>query len=205
MLKNIKKILENPTIFNLFERIMGVSRPRRKFINDYVCPKKNDKILDLGCGTGELTLYLPSDVKYLGIDNNPDYIESAKKKYSKNGEFHCLGVEENTPFIKENSFDLVMSAGVIHHLDNEVAKKLLRKGYFALKPGGTFISFDPVLVKNQNFISSFLIKNDRGEFVRSKEEYSELIFEIYKECKTFHVNNLHYFPYDLFIMKAYKK
>ena len=202
--KKIKIILENPVIFNLFEKFMGVSRPRKKFINNYVCPKRNDKILDLGCGTGELITYLPSNIEYLGLDNNPNYIKSAKKKYSEYGEFQCVGVEENTSFIKKNYFDIVMSAGVIHHINDEVALELIKKAYYALKPGGTFVSFDPVLVENQNFISRFLIKNDRGEFVRTKEQYKRLISEIYKEYETFHMNNLHYFPYDLFIMKGIK-
>ena len=48
VLKKIKTILENPVIFNLFEKFMGVSRPRKKFISNYVCPKRNDKILDVG-------------------------------------------------------------------------------------------------------------------------------------------------------------
>jgi hypothetical protein len=32
----------------------------------------------------------------------------------------------------------------------------------------------------------------------------KIISEIYKEYETFHMNNFHYFPCDLFIMKGIK-
>ena len=38
--KRIKKILENPVIFNFFEKLMGIDRVRKGFSNNYVCPKK---------------------------------------------------------------------------------------------------------------------------------------------------------------------
>ena len=202
--KRLKKILENPVFFNFFEKMMGIDRVRKGFINNYVCPKKNDKILDLGCGTGEIITYLPSNIEYLGIDNSPDYIEWAKKKYSKYGKFQCVGVEEDTLFIKKNYFDLVMSIGVIHHLNDDAAMDLIRKAYYALKPGGTFISFDPVLVENQKLFSRFLVKNDRGEFVRKKGQYEILTSKIFKGYKSFHVSNLHHYTYDVLIMKGTK-
>ena len=40
----------------------------------------DDVILDIGCGTGEVTKYLAesSGAKVTGIDNNPDMIQHAK-------------------------------------------------------------------------------------------------------------------------------
>ena len=44
-----------------------------------------------------------------------------------------------------------------------------------LNIGGVLITFDGAYEDNQNLIAKFLAKNDRGKFVRSKEQYLKFI------------------------------
>jgi ubiquinone/menaquinone biosynthesis C-methylase UbiE len=202
--KLLKNNLENPIIYNFFEKIAGVSRPRKKFVEEFIKPKENEKILDIGCGTGELLDFFPKKINYLGIDNNFEYIKYAKKKYKDRGEFICSEIGSNKKIIKDEYFDIVMSAGVIHHLDDNSSKKLLEESMRALKKGGRFASFDPLLIKNQRLISRLLVQNDRGNFVRNIKKYENLLKETFKNYKLFHKNDLHYYNYDILIMTAYK-
>ncbi len=204
ILKIIKKVLEIPFIFNLFEKIMGAKTPREKFIKNFVKPEIGEKILDMGCGTGELIDFFPNEIDYLGIDNNSDYINFAKKKYGDRGNFICTSVGNEIETIKDDHFDIVMSAGVLHHLNDEDSINLLKKSIKALKVGGRFISFDPVFVHNQKFISNFLIKNDRGNFVRNINGYEYLLKKVFQNVEIIHKNDLHHYPYDILIMKAFK-
>ena len=55
----------------------------------------------------------------MGIDNNSDYINFAKKKYGDRGIFICSGVGKEIESIKDDHFDIVMSAGVLHHLSDD--------------------------------------------------------------------------------------
>lgn len=49
---------------------------------DLLAPKKGEYILDLGCGTGDLSYKLHKlGVNVLGIDNSENMVEQAKKKY----------------------------------------------------------------------------------------------------------------------------
>ena len=53
------------------------------FIQTDVCPKAGDAILDLGCGTGELSAYLAELVgpegKVIGVDPDKERIQLAKE------------------------------------------------------------------------------------------------------------------------------
>ena len=45
-------------------------------------PKKGETILDIGCGTGDLTKKISEQCgKVIGIDNSNEMIQSAQKKY----------------------------------------------------------------------------------------------------------------------------
>ena len=81
----------------------------------------------------------------------------------------------------------------------------MNKAYSLLKDDGFFLTYDPVFIENQNMISKFLIKNDRGNHVRDKNGYISLIKKKFPKIETFQVNNLQNFPYDVLIIKAFKK
>ena len=57
------------------------------FIQTDVCPKAGDVILDLGCGTGELSAYLAELVgprgKVIGVDPDKEQIRVAKESHSQ--------------------------------------------------------------------------------------------------------------------------
>ncbi len=204
ILNFLKKILDNPIIFNLFETLMGVNKTRRVLVKDYIKPSYNCRILDIGCGTGDFRKFLPENIDYIGIDNNPEYIEYAKSKKYKNSNFICT--ESNQiDFLKNKKFDIILSIGVIHHLNNNLFKELVDKSYSLLSDNGYLLTYDPVYIKNQNFISKFLIDNDRGNFVRNENDYISKIKNLFPKILSFQVNNLQNLPYDVIIIKAFKK
>ena len=61
------------------------------FIQTDVCPKVGDVILDLGCGTGELSAYLAELVgpegKVIGVDPDKERIQLAKETQSNRKSF----------------------------------------------------------------------------------------------------------------------
>ena len=86
--------------------------------------KKNLKILDIGCGTGYGSAALGKKREVIGIDNNKDAINYAKKYYSKKVEF-LVADALKLPF-KKNEFDGACSFEVIEHLKNP--NRFLKEG-----------------------------------------------------------------------------
>ena len=103
--------------------------------------QKGSKILDLGCGTGELLKILedrfPSS-ELTGIDLTEEMLAVAKQKLSDNVEL-LLGSATNLPF-DSKSFDWVIMSNVIGHLSDK--KTALKETHRVLKNPGKIVITD---------------------------------------------------------------
>ena len=134
------------------------------------------KVLDLGCGTGGFTKkFLGKGLDLYGMDISPKCIEFAQKKHP---EIHfCTGDIEQTPY-KENSFDVVLLSGVLHHFPD--FSGALKESYRILKKGGALLAFDPHLhnpmmwlyrCKKSPFYSSKGVTENEEPLAKKKIQY----------------------------------
>src|SRR3954469_11432428 len=105
-------------------------------VNDYVRPQPGERVLDIGCGPGDALEYLP-EVDYTGVDLSERYIEAARERWGDRGTFVCADVRDAEFEGKE--FDVVMSVGVLHHLDDAAARGLIDLAARRLAAGGRFV------------------------------------------------------------------
>lgn len=101
---------------------------------------ENQKILDVGSGTGTLVLMIRKQhprSEVFGIDPDPQIIEIARGKAARAGlkiNF-SQGFASRLPY-PDNSFDRVVSSFVIHHLKHDDKIRAFREAYRVLKPNG---------------------------------------------------------------------
>ena len=111
----------------------------KMFIETDACPQAGDTILDLGCGTGELSAYLAELVgpegKVLGVDPDKERILLAQQSYgeAKNLSF-VGGSASNFPGIGSMSYDIIFSNYVIHWIADK--QELFENMFGSLKHGG---------------------------------------------------------------------
>jgi len=148
------------SIFGIYDRRLEVMKKNK--IGD--C----NSILDIGCGTG--TYSIIDKNFYTGIDININYINFAKSRNkNKKIKYICKDVTE----IKlSKSFDQILMVGILHHLDRKSILRLLD----SLKSEAKIYIFEP-LRDQDHFISKLLVKLDRGEFIRTQGDYSNIIKE----------------------------
>lgn len=96
--------------------------------------KPGERILDVGCGTGQLTDEAAQcGAELVGIDSSPEMIVDARKNQPQ---IHFqIANAEALPFVEE--FDAAMSNAALHWVrDQRAALKSIAR---ALKPGGRFV------------------------------------------------------------------
>ena len=98
-------------------------------------PKPGERILDLGCGTGQLTAEIAAaGAGTLGIDSSPEMIGQARQNYPK----LKFQLADARTFISPEPFDAVFSNAALHWIPD--APAVVRTVFQALKPGGRFVA-----------------------------------------------------------------
>ncbi len=133
----------------------------RKMTVGHAMIKPGDSVLDVGCGTGAVTLMAKDSAgkagQVYGIDPAPEMIAVARSKAARKGlEIdYRLGVIEALPF-SDASMDVVTSSLMIHHLPDDLKVRGLAEIYRVLKPGGRVLVFD-FMRPTKSFLNRFLI------------------------------------------------
>ena len=104
--------------------------------------RPGQKVLDLGSGTGTLTLALKSacpDASLLGVDADPDILARAQAKARRMGSdvtFLRSFAQDLDPGL--GPFDRVVTSLFLHHLPASERKAVLERVLSSLKKGGEF-------------------------------------------------------------------
>ena len=120
---------------------LGVNGGNSRMIVEMAKIKPGDKVLDVGCGTGDLTLtakkYVGVSGSAHGIDASPEGIDLAQNKARRIGSDAVfeVGLIEKIPY-PDATFDAVISRLVIHHLPDDLKLRGIAEIFRVLKSGG---------------------------------------------------------------------
>jgi ubiquinone/menaquinone biosynthesis C-methylase UbiE len=151
----------------------------------------NSSILDVGCGFGDYATYLQKkkkNIKYLGIDINPIFIEKAKEK-NPNTSFKICDIEKQK--IKKK-FDWVFAIGITNKCGSyQYIENMLQEMFQISKKG---IGMD--------FLSSYVDYKGKGDYHASPERILKIAKKISKRVIIRH----DYLPYQfcVYIFKDQK-
>jgi SAM-dependent methyltransferase len=194
-----RRLLSSAFLYRIVQHTLAPRSSRVAFVHDYVRPGPEDRILDVGCGPADDLTYMPDTVSYVGFDLSERYVEAARSRWGERGTF--FQAEVSPSLLEGDEFDIVIAHGVLHHLDDGEALGLLNLAHSVLRPGGRLITKDPVFVDDQHRVARFLVKRDRGGFVRDTSGYLDLAHQVFTEVTLVTRSDMLRCPYDHAIME----
>jgi SAM-dependent methyltransferase len=195
----LQSVLAFPAVYRTFTRLVG-GNSRSVYLATYVRPRPGDRILDIGCGPGDILKDLPA-VDYLGLDSSAQYIEAARRQYGGRDRFLQARIQDAV-LDNPGSYDLALATGVLHHLDDEEALALFRLARQALKPGGRLVTLDGCYEKGQSVVAALLLRLDRGKFVRTRSGYLTLASQVFPHVEAHIHHGLLRVPYTHVILEC---
>ncbi len=178
----LQRLAKRASFYNTIQAAVGSQRVWHGFV-DHCTPfmkawKPSHLWLDVGCGTAEVLQYLPAHIAYLGVDQNPRYIEFARKRYRHrpNTQFQCCDwhAVDWSVLATEPTVQVVSLLGLLHHLPTDEAKRVVQKSLSTLHETGTLITLDGCLEQDAGAIERFFYWIDRGDHIRSPQDLSSL-------------------------------
>ena len=133
---------------NEYDQTLGKIKRHHEMLNIVVEVSKvkdGDHILDIGCGTGLLSLKFleAAECTITGIDLSEDMLNIWKDRIEKLNLQNRVNIKlmnaEKMDF-EDSTFDIIASTVTLHHVKNK--QPTLNKIYRLLKPGGRFVIGD---------------------------------------------------------------
>jgi len=191
-LQNKKELVQNVfnDVYNKYDLMndfmsLGIHRIWKRNLMNWMSPSNNRKLIDVGCGTGDLgKLFLDltnNDSKIYCVDPNEEMIKQGKIKLKNYKNINWIIASAEDLPIEDNSCDYYTISFGLRNTKN--LNKSLSEAYRVLKPGGRYLCLEFSKIQNSNldFIYksySKLIPILGKAIVGKKEPYEYLVKSI---------------------------
>jgi SAM-dependent methyltransferase len=116
------------------------------WIYSQVRPVMGQRILDVGCGSANITQMYHDRELIVGLDVEEEHLAICRKKLEGKNQFQFLrldvGKEDVSP-LKQYRFDTITCLNVLEHIENDV--EVLQKFNWLLEPGGHLVLLVPAM------------------------------------------------------------
>lgn len=174
----------SPRISTVLRKLVEVNfRKQKQTIRIFLASGVKGTILDLGCGTGEFAPLFPVG-SYTGLDVDAKSIAYASRKYRPRK--FVVGDGTNLPF-GDRSFDKILIAGVLHHLNDDDCRRVISEVKRTLKDGGQALVMEDT--KSDSYFTKIMHAVDQGRYIRTFAQWQDFFQDGFDVKKSFTFSN----------------
>jgi ubiquinone/menaquinone biosynthesis C-methylase UbiE len=148
---------------------------RQRAVLRMVQPEPSDRVLDVGCATGDQAFMLAPNVEcVLGIDSSAAAVRAARSRAAAHPNVAFVQADAARIPLPDASFDKVMAIDFVEHIDDSALDAVQREVWRILRPGGVLAIYTPCAchyverLKARNFIleqvPGHIAVRDRGQY-----------------------------------------
>lgn len=117
---------------------------KRWLIREYLRPGPDDRVLDVGCGSGVVAAAIADSPvrECIGVDGNPDAIAFAENQLQRSNLRFVHGLVDELDFA-DASFDACCCLELIEHIHEPQGRALVASIWRLLRPGGRLLITTP--------------------------------------------------------------
>lgn len=153
------------------------------------------RILDIGCGEGELTRALARDgAEVTGIDPHEGRIEQARAKAAEDGVAVTfeVGIGEDLPYA-DGGFDITVLSNSLHHVPADRMGATVAEAARVVAPGGMLYAMEPV-PRGPYFEVQSVWNDETGSRVLALEAVAAVISMGFQSVETVFYRSARRFP-----------
>lgn len=182
-LDRLRELRERPGDFMVGEDFLETKPGRPEFLKN-LGHVHGKKILELGCGRGELSVFLAKKgADVTGVDIGPHLVEASRLLAGVNGA-RCEFREGDMTMLPfgDGGFDMVVGRSVLHHLSIPDMRRALEETHRVLKDGGSAVFHEPVENSRAfDFIQNIIPAGRPGERYYRPSVLNRKAWRAYKE------------------------
>jgi ubiquinone/menaquinone biosynthesis C-methylase UbiE len=170
----LTRSLNSAGVYDLLQVIAGERRLRGRLAPHLTAFSTSNSLIDIGGGTG-MTPRRSGAYRYVCLDLDPEKLRRFRAKWPGG-----MAIEADAtacPF-RQATFDGVLCAKVVHHLNDAELDAMLAETARILKPGGVLILADAI--RSCRWIPRLLWRLDRGAFPRSAAQIRGALPAVYQ-------------------------
>jgi SAM-dependent methyltransferase len=124
-------------------RTFALTHNYNQWILGLLKPFMGNRILEIGCGIGNLSCYLRSLGSLICLDNSKQFVDHMKIDYPDIPFYHYDVSDDRVRTLSKENLDTIICVNVLEHVEDDI--KALTNMWSILRPNGTLLLFVPAL------------------------------------------------------------
>lgn len=165
-----------PYLWLVFQLLIGATYGKRQLAVQHYNGEK--RVLEVGCSLGNITPAFAKipNINYLGIDIDAQAIRIANNTFKDHANIQFKAIALNELAAQGQTYDYIIFAGMLHHVDDALATSLLSDAKQLLAPGGKLIVSEPEAFRASDpLLFRLYAKLEQGEHLRTRQQLVALL------------------------------